>query len=109
MLWTLECSGRDREDKDDYKLRAEVAFCFSNTVNRIEYYHNSSFLEHGGSPDKAVRTAFVYAADKYLKAAGSLAKLKAASVGEMAAMGIPEKDAAAIAAYFAGKTGKKGN
>ena len=48
-------------------------------------------------------------ANKYLKAAGSLAKLKAASVGEMAAMGIPEKDAAAIAAYFAGKTGKKGN
>ena len=48
-------------------------------------------------------------ANKYLKAAGSLAKLKAASVGEMAAMGIPEKDAAAIAAYFAGKTEKKGN
>ncbi len=74
VLWTLECSGRDREDKDDYKLRAEVAFCFSNTVNRIEYYHNSSFLEHGGSPDKAVRTAFVYAADKYLKAAGAYKK-----------------------------------
>ena len=48
-------------------------------------------------------------AKKYLKAAGSLAKLKAASVGEMAEMGIPEKDAAAIAAYFAEKTGKKGN
>ena len=74
VLWTLECSGRDREDKDDYKLRAEVAFCFSNTVNRIEYYHNSSFLEHGGSPDKAVRTAFVHAADKYLKAAGAYKK-----------------------------------
>ena len=63
--------GRDRADKHEYKLQAPmIAFCFSNTVNLIEYYHNSSFLEHGGSPDKAARTAFVYAIDKYLKANG---------------------------------------
>ncbi len=67
VLWHLETSGRDREDMKDYKLKADVAFCVSNTANVIEYYHNSSFLEHGGSPDKAVRTAFVYAVDKYLK------------------------------------------
>lgn len=62
-----ETKGRDREDKPEYKLKYEVSFCFSNDVNFIEYYHNSSFLEHGGSPDKAVRSAFVYAVDKYLK------------------------------------------
>ncbi|MBO4429352.1 MAG: DNA topoisomerase [Clostridia bacterium] len=63
----LETRGRDREDQPEYNLKADVVFCFSNTVNLIEYYHNSSFLEHGGSPDKAARSAFVYAIDKYLK------------------------------------------
>ncbi len=65
----IECEkrGRDREDKPEYKVKLSVAFCFSNKVNLLEYYHNSSFLEHGGSPDKAVTNAFVYAIDKYLK------------------------------------------
>ncbi len=62
-----ETSGRDREDKPEYKLRFEAAFCFHNYVNRLEYYHNSSFLEYGGAPDKAVRNAFVYAIDQYIK------------------------------------------
>ena len=65
--WECERVGRDREDKEDYKMKMQIAFCFSNTVNMLEYYHNSSFLEHGGSPDKAVRNAFVYAVDRYLK------------------------------------------
>lgn len=65
--WEMEREGRDREDKDSYRLKMQVAFCFSNTVNMIEYYHNSSYLEHGGSPDKAVKNAFVYAIDRYLK------------------------------------------
>ena len=62
-----ERRGRDREDKPEYKVKLSVAFCFSNKVNLLEYYHNSSFLEHGGSPDKAVTNAFVYAVDHYLK------------------------------------------
>ena len=66
--------GRDREDKEDYKVKMSFAFCFNNDVNVIEYYHNSSFLEYGGSPDKAVRNAFVYAIDKYLKANGKYSK-----------------------------------
>ncbi len=74
VLWKLETAGRDREDKPEYRLRAEVAFCASNHVKAIEYYHNSSFLEHGGSPDRAVRTAFVYAVDRYLKNAGKYNK-----------------------------------
>lgn len=74
VLWHLETSGRDRADKDEYKLRADVSFCISNTVNVIEYYHNSSFLEHGGSPDKAVRAAFVWAVDRYLKSTGKYTK-----------------------------------
>ena len=74
VSWHMETSGRDREDKDDYKLKVDIAFCISNTVSRIEYYHNSSFLEHGGSPDKAVRSAFVYSVDRYLKAQGKYNK-----------------------------------
>ncbi|MBQ3065566.1 MAG: DNA topoisomerase [Clostridia bacterium] len=77
VLWKLETMGRDRADKPDYKLKAEVSFCFSTTVNLLEYYHNSSFLEHGGSPDKAVRSAFTYAIDKYLKTAGKYNKNEA--------------------------------
>ncbi|MBC7765584.1 MAG: DNA topoisomerase [Hyphomonadaceae bacterium] len=62
-----ERKGRDREDKPEYKVKMQVAFCFNNENNLIEYYHNSSFLEHGGSPDKAVKTAFVAEIDQYLK------------------------------------------
>ncbi len=69
-----ERRGRDREDKEEYKVKMSFAFCMNNDVNVIEYYHNSSFLEHGGAPDKAVRNAFVYAIDKYLKASGKYTK-----------------------------------
>ncbi len=69
-----EKKGRDREDKADYKVKLSCAFCFNNEVNLLEYYHNSSFLEHGGSPDKAVRTAFVYVIDKLIKAANKYNK-----------------------------------
>lgn len=62
-----ERSGRDREDLDEYKVKMSFAFCFNNENHMLEYYHNSSFLEHGGAPDKAVRNAFVFAIDKYLK------------------------------------------
>lgn len=74
VLWHLETRGRDREDKPEYKLRADIAFCCSKTTNTTEYYHNSSYLEYGGSPDKAVRTAFVSATDKYLKNQGKYNK-----------------------------------
>ena len=62
-----ECRGKDRGDMNEYKLKIEMVFCFSNMLSRVEYYHNSSFLEHGGSPDKATRAAFVKAFDIYLK------------------------------------------
>ncbi|HIW48472.1 MAG TPA: DNA topoisomerase, partial [Firmicutes bacterium] len=65
--WQTQATGRDREDKEEYRLKFQVAFAFNNEVNLIEYYHNSSFLEHGGAPDKAVRSAFVFAFDRYLK------------------------------------------
>lgn len=62
-----ERKGRDRDDLDEYKVKMSFAFCFTNEKSTVEYYHNSSYLEHGGSPDKAVRNAFVYAIDQYLK------------------------------------------
>ncbi|MDR1001409.1 MAG: DNA topoisomerase [Clostridiales bacterium] len=66
-FFNYETKGRDREDKPEYKLKVELAFCFSNDTNVLEYYHNGSFLEHGGSPDKAARSAFLSAADAYIK------------------------------------------
>lgn len=70
----LETKGRDRSDKPEYKLKAEVAFAFTKSTSVIEYYHNSSFLEYGGSPDKAVKNAFVYAIDSHLKHLGKYLK-----------------------------------
>lgn len=67
QYYTSEAKGRDRADKEEYRLKFELAFCFNNEVNALEYYHNSSYLEHGGAPDKAVRSAFVSAIDSYLK------------------------------------------
>ena len=67
VFWQTERKGRDRADKPEYKVKLSVSFCFSNKVQVIEHYHNSSWLEHGGSPDKAVRSAFVSAIDSYLK------------------------------------------
>ena len=77
VLWHLETKGRDRADKDEYKLKADFSFCVSNTINATEYYHNSSYLEYGGAPDKAVKIAFVYAVDKYLRAQGKYNKNEA--------------------------------
>lgn len=66
--------GRDRADKPEYKVKMQFAFCFNNEINLIEYYHNSSFLENGGSPDKAVKNAFVSEIDKYIKSQGKYNK-----------------------------------
>ena len=67
QFYETETKGRDRDDKPEYKLKFQVAFCFNNEMNTLQYFHNSSFLEYGGSPDKAVKSAFVYAIDQYLK------------------------------------------
>ena len=69
-----ERRGRDRADKPEYKVKLSAAFCFSRQVNLIEYYHNSSWLEHGGAPEKAVRSAFVSAVDGYIKKVGKYSK-----------------------------------
>ncbi len=67
VFWEAERRGRDRADKPEYKVKLSVALCFSNRVAVCEHYHNSSFLEHGGSPEKATRSAMVSAIDKYLR------------------------------------------
>ena len=67
VYWEAERRGRDRPDKPEYKVKLGVALCFSNKTALCEYYHNSSFLEHGGSPEKATRSAMVSAIDKYLR------------------------------------------
>lgn len=67
QYWETERRGRDREDKPEYKVKLSCALTFSNRVHQIEYYHNSSWLEHGGAPDRAVRQAMVSQIDQYLK------------------------------------------
>ena len=75
--WSFETSGRDREDMADYKLKGEFVWCVSTKVSALKYFHNSSWLEHGGSPDDAVKRAFVYAVDKRLRAVGKYNKNEA--------------------------------
>ena len=72
--WSGERVGRDRADQPDYTLKINAALCFSNKVQLKEFYHNSSYLEHGGAPDKAVRSAFVSQIDAYIKKSGKYLK-----------------------------------
>ena len=74
QFWQTERKVRDRADKPEYRTKINVAFAFSNKKHITEYYHNSSWLEHGGAPDKAVRNAFVYQIDAYLKQTGKYNK-----------------------------------
>ncbi len=69
-----ERRGRDSENRPEMKLKITAAFCFSKRLSHVEYYHNSSWLEHGGSPDKAVRSGFVSAFDKYIRETGKYTK-----------------------------------
>ena len=75
---TAERKGRDREDKPEYKVKLSAAFCFSRDASVLEYYHNSSWLENGGAPDKAARSAFVSAIDAYIKQIGKYQKNESA-------------------------------
>lgn len=74
QTWSTERTGRDREDKPEYKVKINASLCFSKTVTLKEYYHNSSYLEHGGAPEKAVRSAFVSQIDAYIKQTGKYTK-----------------------------------
>jgi len=74
QFWQAERSGRDRADLPEYKVKLNVALTFSNKKQLIEYYHNSSFLEFGGSPDNAVKNALVAQIDAYLKQSGKYTK-----------------------------------
>ena len=74
QFWSCERRGRDRDDRPEYKVKISLSFCFTNTAPKLEYYHNSSWLEYGGAPDKAVRNAFVYAIDSFAKQNGKYQK-----------------------------------
>ncbi|MGI6261819.1 MAG: DNA gyrase/topoisomerase IV subunit B [Acutalibacteraceae bacterium] len=74
QFWQTERRVRDRADKPEYKVQINVAVAFSNRVQLLEFYHNSSWLEHGGAPDKATRSAFVSQIDAYLKQTGKYNK-----------------------------------
>jgi DNA gyrase subunit B len=77
QFWTGERVGRDRPDKPDYKVKLACAFCFCPAVKVVEHYHNSSWLEHGGAPEKAMRSAFLSAMDGWLKQNGKYNKNEA--------------------------------
>ena len=70
QFWQTERKGKDREDKPEYKVKINVAMSFSNKNPLKEYYHNSSWLEHGGVPERATRNAFLAMLDNYIKQTG---------------------------------------
>ncbi len=74
QFWNTERKGRDREDKPEYRVKMKAALCFSNKKQKKEYYHNSSWLEHGGAPERAVRNAFVSQIDAYIRNNGKYNK-----------------------------------
>lgn len=74
QYWECERKGKDRDDLPEYKLKIKAAMSFSLKKQLKEYYHNSSFLEHGGSPEKAFRSAFTNQINAYLKANNKLSK-----------------------------------
>ncbi|MDD6568937.1 MAG: toprim domain-containing protein [Eubacteriales bacterium] len=74
QCWECERKGKDRDDLPEYKLKIKAAICFSLKNQLKEYYHNSSFLEHGGAPEKAFRSAFVNQINAYLKANNKYSK-----------------------------------
>lgn len=74
QTWSTEQKVRDRKDKPEYKCKMTIAVAFSNKVSMHEYYHNSSYLEYGGAPEKAVKNAFVYQIDQWLKNNGKYTK-----------------------------------
>ena len=77
VYWEAERRGRDAANRPEMKLKITCSFCFSKKMSHVEYYHNSSWLEYGGSPDRAVRSAFLSAFDKYLKDTGKYTKTDA--------------------------------
>ena len=70
--------GRDREDLPDYNVKITACLCFSRTFQMQEYYHNSSWLENGGSPEKAARSALTSALDAYIKSQDKYTKNESA-------------------------------
>jgi len=74
QFYETSSKGKDREDKPEYKVKMQIALCFNNQTNLLEYYHNSSFLEYGGAPDKAVKSALIYEIDKCIKSRGKYTK-----------------------------------
>jgi DNA gyrase subunit B len=74
QFYETSTRGKDRDDKPEYKVKMQIALCFNNQTNLLEYYHNSSFLEYGGAPDKAVKSALIYEIDKCIKSRGKYTK-----------------------------------
>lgn len=55
QYWECERYGKDREDHSEYKLIIKAALCFSVKTQLKEYYHNSSYLEHGARRKKRLK------------------------------------------------------
>lgn len=67
IYFNKEGVGRDTESRPEYRAKFELALAFNNDVPKQIYFHNSSKLEYGGSPQKAIRNALVAVIHNYLK------------------------------------------
>lgn len=70
-----ECREEEQnEGEESFSVLLDLYFTFNNHVNKIDLYHNSSFLEDGGSPENAIKTSFLNVFNKFVKDEGLLKK-----------------------------------
>ena len=74
IQFSTEATGKEPEDNEDFDFKLNLFFAFNNEENLIEYYHNASFLENGGTPEDFIKNSFTYVIDKYIKDNGLYGK-----------------------------------
>ncbi|MER2007171.1 MAG: toprim domain-containing protein [Psychrobacillus sp.] len=65
--FNTERKGRDNEEDKDYKIKANIYFSFNRETSFNRYYHNTSWLANGGTPEDFIKNSFTFIVDKFLK------------------------------------------
>ena len=67
ISFTTEQKGRDNEADKDYRIKTDINFAFNRETSFSRYYHNTSWLENGGTPEEFIKNSFTFVIDKFLK------------------------------------------
>lgn len=70
--FSLETKGKDIQDDESeenvtYMIKADIAFAFNKKVNFSRFYHNTAWLENGGTPEAFIKNSFTFTIDKFIK------------------------------------------